>query len=192
MAVDQWLAGAHGDLPEIQLQIAGGQGVLDQIVLAHAGAARGDEHVRTGGRVGGLCDGLAVVRRDGQDDGIAAAGAHQGGEGVGVGGDDAARRDGLAGQGDFVAGGEQHDARPAVHAHPRVVGGGDEADVTGVEAAAGGNKHVPDGEILAGAADVAAGYDSLVHPHLVAVGGGVFLQQDGVRTVRHQAAREQP
>ena len=92
---------------------------------------------------------------DGQHDGVASGGADQGGEGVRVGADDAALRDWLARHGDLVAGGQDGDARAAVHADPGMVGGGGEADIAGGHAPAGGHDRIAGGEILAGAADVA-------------------------------------
>ena len=78
-----------------------------------------------------------VVRGDRQHDRLAARGAHQRGQRVRVGADDAARRDRLARHGDLVAGGQDGDARAAVHAEPGMVGGGGEADVARGDPAAG-------------------------------------------------------
>ena len=72
-----------------------------------------------------------------------------------------------------------------------MVGGGGQSDVARGEAAAGRNHGVAGGKVLAGAADVTAGGDCLVHPHLGAGGGRVLLQQDGIGAMRHDAAGEQ-
>ena len=121
--------------------------------------------------------------------GSAAAGAHQRGQGVRIGGDDAAGRDWLARHGDLVTGGEDGDARAAMHAEPGMVGRGGEAHVARGDAAAGGNHGVAAGEILAGAANVAAGLHRFVDPHGVAVAGRVLLQQDGVGALRARCCR---
>ena len=47
----------------------------------------------------------------------------------------------------------------------------------------------PRGEVLAGAADVAAGGDRLVDRTDVAVAGGIFLQQDRVGAGGHARCR---
>ena len=130
-----------------------------------------------------------VSAATGSTTGVAAGGAHQGGERMRVGTDDAAWRDGFARHGDLVAGGEDGDARTAVHGEPGMVGGGGQPDVARGQAAAGGNHRIAGGEILAGAADVAAGGHRLVHPHLGAAGGRVLLQQDGIGALRARRCR---
>ena len=88
-------------------------------------------------------DGLAVVGRDRQHHRLAAGGAHQRGQRMGVaeltmppGGI------GLAGQGDLVAGRQDADARPPMHREPGMVGGGGQADVARGQRAAGGQQRL--------------------------------------------------
>ena len=190
-AEQQRLSGPHGDLPEVHHHAAALQALDDQVVVADRGAARGHQHVGAGDRIGDRGDRLARVGGDRQHGGQAAGGAHQRGQRVRVGGDDAAGRDRLARHGDLVTGGQDGDARAAMHAEPGVVGRGGEAHVACGDAAAGGHHGVAAGEVLAGAANVAAGLHRFVDPHGVAVTGGVLLQQDGVGTLRDNAAGEQ-
>ena len=161
----------------------------DEVVVAHRCAAGGDQHVDAVHRVGHRGNRLARVLRDRQHDRLAAGGAHQGGERMRVRTDDAAGRDRLARHGDLVAGGEDRDARPAVHSEPRMVGGGGKADVACGDAPAGGHHGVAGGEVLAGAADMPAGRHRLVHPDLGAGRGRVLLQQDGVGAGRAPRCR---
>ncbi len=130
---------------------------MHQVVVADAGAAGGDQQVDAGHLIGDGGDGVAVVAGDRQHDRLAAAGAHQGGQGVRVGTDDAAGGDRLAGQRDLVAGGQDRDARAAMHGDPGMVGGGGQADIARSQAAPGGDHGVAGGKILPGAADVPPG-----------------------------------
>ena len=59
-------------------------------MVADRGAAGGDQHVHAVHRVGDRGDGLARIGGDREHDGLAASGAHQGGERVRIGADDAA------------------------------------------------------------------------------------------------------
>ena len=165
-AEQQRLSRPHGDLPEVQLQAARLQALDDQVVVADRGAAGGHQHVHAVHRIGHRGDRLARVGGDRQHDRLAAGGAHQGGERVRVGTDDAAGRDGLARHGDLVAGGEDGDARTAMHGQPGMVGGGGQRRCRARSAAGRRGPPLAGGEILAGAADVAAGGHRLVHPHL--------------------------
>ncbi len=62
-----------------------------------------------------------------------------------------------------------------------MVGGGGETDVARAEAARGRDDGFAGGEILAGAADVAAGLHRFPHDDAVAVALGVLLDQHAVR-----------
>ena len=159
-------------------------------MLADAGAAGGDEQIDAADLVGGGGDGVQIVRRDRQHHGVAPCGGDEGGEGVGVGRDDAAGPDGVAGKGDLVAGGEDSEARAAVDREPGVVGCRREADGARGEAGAGREQDVTGREIAAAGADVAAGDRCLAQREAVAIAVGVLLDGDRVGAGGDQAAGE--
>ena len=113
---------------------------LHQVVVADAGAAGGDQQVGAGDRVGRGGDGGAVVARRSAGRSARRRAART----------RAARAweleltmppggDRLAGQRDLVAGGQDGDARAAMHREPGMVGRGGEADVARAEPLAGGD-----------------------------------------------------
>ena len=126
---------------------------------ARAAVHRNPRMIAGGDPTASAAAAMAARRRgDRQHHGLAAAGAHQRGQRMRVGADDAAGRDRLAGQRDLVAGRQDGDARAAVHREPGMVGGGGQADVARAQPLAGAAISTsPRGKILAGAADVAAG-----------------------------------
>ena len=75
---------------------------------------------------------------------------------------------------------------------PGMIGRGGQSDIARGDAPAGRDHHIARGEILAGAADMAAGDHRLVDPDGVAVPGRILLQQDRVGASRDHAAGEQP
>ena len=84
-AEHQRLAGPHGDLPEIEGESFILERGADQVVLAHRGAAGGDQQVRAIRAGGKAREGVGVVAGDAEVDRLATAPLHHRPERVRVG-----------------------------------------------------------------------------------------------------------
>ena len=107
-----------------------------------------------------------------------------------VGADNPAGCHRLAGQRDFIAGGQNGDAWAAVHGKPGMIAGGGQADIAGGETPAGGDEKIAGREILAGGTDMFADDTSFIDGHNSIRCNRVFLQQDRIRACGHDAAGE--
>ena len=91
-------------------------------------------------------------------------------------------------RGDLVAGGHHRHAQAAAHAHLGDAERGDEAELGGAAALAGGDRHPALGEVLAGVAQVLALLLTGGDEHAIVLAAGHFLHDDGVGALRDGGA----
>ncbi len=122
----------------------------------------------------------------------AAPGRDQLGQRIGSRIDDRAGRQHRAGVAQFVARGENGNARPAADLERAPVGGRGEAEAGGRQPCAGGNQQLPGREVAAGGADIAgrAGRGDDSDP--VAVALDDLLDDDSAGALRNDAAGRDP
>ena len=144
-AVHQRLARPQRDAPEAELHALPRERRLDEIVLADRGAAEGDEHVGAGilRREDALFERLEGVAGDAEIDRLAARALDERGNRIGVRGDDLVRPGRLAGQDEFVAGGEDRDARLAADGERAVTHRGGEREAPRIEPRPGSRSTSP-------------------------------------------------
>ncbi len=118
-AEGQWLTGSHGDLPELHAVAHLLHDVLDQVVIAHGDAARGNDQI---GPQGGLEFGHQILPRIFRDSDLQrdrAAIQDLRGQGVAVGADDLPGGWILVHIDQFIAGGENRNQRLLVNGNKR-------------------------------------------------------------------------
>ena len=111
--VHQRLARTHGNLPEGEFHALFGQCFLHKVMITHRSAAQCYQNINLGGlRAADACLQCGkIIPCNAQIYRFAARLPHQRGGGIAVGADDRIIRGCLAGEGQFIAGGENADTR---------------------------------------------------------------------------------
>ena len=159
MAVHEWLAGAHGDLPETQVHAFAHERGLHQIVVADRGATKRHQNFGTGRTRGPdtLLGGRIGVGCDTEVDYFCAGGLCVGGNGESVGGNDLIGAGFLPGRNELVACGQQGHAGAARDWQGPVVHGCSQCQFAGTETCPPGKQTVALRKIESRASDVAPG-----------------------------------
>src|SRR5690606_3519468 len=132
------------------------------------------------------------VAGDAEVDRHAAAFGNESRQGQDVRADDLVRAYGVARHDDLIARGEEGDARPAPDLEPWHVHGRRQTDLARAQPAPGLEPDRAGVKIEAGGAYVATLGRALAHHDVGAVDVDVLLDDDGVGSVRHRAAGEDP
>lgn len=111
---------------------------------------------------------------------------------MGVGTDNAARGDGVSGEGDFIAGGENPHTRAPMYRKPRVIAGRRQADIPRGQAPAWGEQRFALSKIQPAPAHPAPARDSFLDQHRAIRGFSIFLKQNRIRARWDKAAGENP
>ena len=159
-------------------------------MIANTGATRRHQHVIGLGGGGDIGNGAGIIGGDGQYDWFSAPGADQSGQSMGIGTDNATRRDGVSGKGDFIPGRQNADTRAPMHGKPGVIAGRRKADIARRQAPALCQKCFAFSEIQAALAYPAPRCDAFLDQNSAISGFGIFLQQDGIRPFGQEAAGE--
>lgn len=144
---------------EVELCAEAGEGGFDEVVLARGDSAGDEEHVGLNGFSQRGVESFGGVGGGGKDEGIATGTGDERGEHGSVGVADFAGAGGDIDGNEFVAGGEDGDARPCKDFEPGVAAGGGEGDLRGAELDTGRKEFVAAAGLRASGDDVIAGID---------------------------------
>ena len=180
------LPGRIATFQNVELHAERVQRGRDEIVIADGGAADGDEHVGVGARSPSLSARSLGVARDAEDARRGSGRCRQRGKADRVGGDDLIGARQRAGRHQLVAGRQNGDAGAPADGNLAVAHRGGERERVRVEHSSGVKQLVRRRNRCRGA-DIGAGCRGFADDDLVAFGGRVLLDDDGIAARRHGA-----